>query len=138
MFAATAQLIETKFQTDWTAANPSVPIRFKNVPWKQPTSGEWVALTIIPGDGRQDSLGSGKLERQLGIIVVQVFTPKGGGSRRSLTLADSVASVFRYQTLSDANVAVVLRTPMLTNVGERSDAYQDNVRVPFQAERIFS
>lgn len=138
MFATSAKLIETAFKAGWESAVPTVPIRFDNIPWKQPAAGEWVDLSIIWGDGRQDSLGSGKLERQLGLVVVQVFTPKGVGSRRSLALCDSASAILRYQTLSESGVSVILRAPSLTDVGERKDAKQDNVRFPFQSEKIFS
>lgn len=138
MFATVAKLIETRFKTGWEAVYSTIPIRFKNVPWKQPTGGEWVSLSIIPGDGRQASLGSGKLERQLGIVVVQIFTPKNTGSRRSYDLADAAATILRYQTLSEAGVNVILRAPELANVGERMDNLQDNLKIPFQAEKIFN
>jgi len=139
MFEIIAKLIETRMQTGWNASSAStVPIRWENTPWKQPATMEWVALTVIPGDGRQESLGASKLERQLGIVTVQVFTPKNTGKRRAMVLADIVGSVFRYMTVTDSGVNVIFRAPELGQVGERKEQYQTNVVIPFIGEKIFS
>lgn len=138
MFELTHKIIESALKTGWLASSASaVPVRWPNVPWKQ-TATEWISLRIIPGDGRQASLGSGKLERQLGIVIVQVFTPKNSGTRRAGVLSDIVGSIFRYRTVTDTGVSVIFRAPELGDVAERMDQYQQNVKIPFQAEKIFS
>lgn len=134
MFEEIARIVEVKFATDYTAT----PVRFRNVPFKQPPAGEWIAPSVIPGDGVQASLGDSKLERQLGVLMVQVFTPKNSGDRRAKALADLVAALFRYKTIADSGVNVIFRAPAVGDVGERIDSYQVNVNVPFQAEKIFS
>ncbi len=138
MFAKTLKIIEANLKTGWQGSSASaVPVRWPNMPWKQPVLNEWIALKVIPGDGRQASLGSQKLERQLGIVIVQVFTPKNSGTRRAADLADIVGSIFRYQTKTDSGVSVIFRAPELGDVAERVDQYQANVKVPFQAEAYF-
>lgn len=139
MFAVTSKICETRLKTGWTASAASaVTIRWPNVPWRQPDTGEWISFKVIPGDGEQASLGSGKLERQFGLVVVQVFTPKNKGTRRALVLADIIGDIFRYRTESDSDVKVIFRAPQMADVGERADQYQTNVKVEYQAEKIFS
>lgn len=143
MFEATAKVLEVQFNTQNLAqVAPAAPfaVKWPNTPFKQPTNGEWVVPTIVPGSGRQDSMGSPKLERQLGIVTVQIFVPKNSGDRRARAIADTVASWFRYQTFKDDTTGtnVILRAPEATKVGERADSYQLNLRIPFQAERLFS
>ena len=142
MFEATAQLLETRLQTQNAAqVSPAAPfaVKWPNIPWKQPTSGEWLNVSIVPGTGRQDSLGSPTLERQLGILLVQIFVPKNSGDRRARKIADTIAGWFRYQTFRDtpSGTQVDCRAPELIKVGERNDIYQLNLRVSFQAQRLF-
>ncbi len=138
MFALVHKTIETTLKTGVLAsAEPTLPIRWPNVPWKQPTAGEWIALKIVPGDGMQASLGQTKLSRQLGLVMVQVFTPKNSGTRRALDLADLIGSIFRHQTKTSSDVSVIFREPQMGDVGERMDNFQTNVQIPFQGERIY-
>lgn len=123
----------------WTAGPAStVAIRWPNVPWKQPDSGEWISFKLIPGDGEQKSLGSSKLERQFGLVMVQVFVPKNKGTRRAYVLGDAVGAIFRYQTVARDGVSVEFLTPELADVSERADTYQTNVKVPYRADKLFS
>lgn len=139
MFATTSKICETRLKTGWEAAAAStVAIRWPNVPWRQPDAGEWISFKLIPGDGEQASLGSGKLERQYGLVMVQVFTPKNKGTRRALVLADIIGDIFRYRTETDSSVSVIFRAPQMADVEERADQYQTNVKIEYQAEKIFS
>lgn len=139
MFALTSKICETRLKTGWTASAASaVSIRWPNVPWKQPTSGEWISFHLLPGDGEQASLGSSKLERQFGLVMVQIFTPKNKGTRRALDLADIVGGIFRYRTETDSGVNVIFRAPQMADVAERADQYQTNVKMEYQAEKVFS
>lgn len=139
MFATTSKICETRLKTGWAAgAAASVAIRWPNVPWRQPDTGEWISFKLIPGDGEQASLGSSKLERQYGLVVVQVFTPKNKGTRRALVLADIIGDIFRYRTETDSSVSVIFRAPQMADVEERADQYQTNVKLEYQAEKFFS
>lgn len=142
MFEATAKVLEVRFKARNDAqVSPAAPfpVKWPNTPWKQPTSGEWVTPTIVPGSGRQDSLGSPTLERQLGLLMVQIFVPKNSGDRRARAIADVISDWFRYQTFKDdpTGTNVILRAPELIKVGEKNDVYQLNLNIPFQAERLF-
>ena len=140
MFEATAQLLEVRLQTQNAGLGSPFAVKWPNTPWKQPANGEWLVPSVVPGSGRQDSLGSPKLERQLGILMVQIFVPKNSGDRRARAISDTIAGWFRYQTFKDdpTGTNVILRAPELVKVGERNDIYQMNLTVPFQAERLFS
>lgn len=139
MFALTSKICETRLKTGWEASSASaVAIRWPNVPWRQPISGEWIAFHLLPGDGEQASLGSSKLERQYGLVMVQIFTPKNKGTRRALDLADIVGSLYRYRTEVDSGVSVIFRAPQMADVAERADQYQTNVKIEYQAEKVFS
>lgn len=90
-----ARVIELTFQNLWSR-NPNAPkVKFKNVPFKQPPSGEWITLTIVPSGSSMASLGTTKVERQLGIVTFQVFTPKNSGDRRSKQIVDMICDIFR-------------------------------------------
>lgn len=138
MFELTEKIIDTTLKTGWEAGSAaSVAIRWPNVSWRQPDSGEWISLARIPGDGEQASLGASKLARQYGLVIVQIFTKRQTGTRRASALADIVAGIFRHQTKTDSGVSVIFREPQLGQVQERIDQFQTNVQIPYQAERFF-
>ena len=138
MFELMTKLVETRFKAGWDASAAStVPVRWQNMPWKQPASAEWIAFNIIEGDGIQASLGS-VLERQFAVVMVQVFTPKNSGKRRGAALADIVAGILRRISFSSEGITIVFETPASAHVGESRDIYQTNVNVPFRGEKIFS
>jgi hypothetical protein len=139
VYEISRKLLETAFKTYWEAITPALPpIQFENAPFAQPAAGEWIRFTVRFGSGQQASLGSTPLEFQNGQVIVQIFTPKNGGSRRAAVLADLVAAGLRYRQMNDATTGVVVDAfaPEMVPVGERSDSYQENVRVTFRAQHI--
>lgn len=161
-----SKLIESLFKTQWDAITPTAPaMKYENVSFVQPTSGEWATMTIIPGSSTQISMGSQKVERQLGIVIFQIFTPKNSGTRRAKVIEDLIAGIFRYKMFSiahdgtiatnvngmvitvvnpdliassDVSSTILFRSPEPIAVGDRIDFYQQNLKVPFQADKLFS
>ena len=136
-FAQIAGAIRARFSTEWPQLRPSAPVAYDNTAF-DPTRdaldaggrnlASWVRLTIIPGDGFQASLGTPRVWRATGIVVVQVFSPLGEGDGSAYSLADDVAAIFRGVTVQ----GVVFRAPSLTHIGPDGAWYQINVATPFQ------
>lgn len=65
--------IQTRFDTQWKAAHPTVPIIYDNVKGKEPDGG-FVQLRILNGASELAGLGLTKLYRYPGVISVDIFS----------------------------------------------------------------
>lgn len=122
--------IESRFASAWAS---TTKVRYENVEFAEPKDRTaWVSFNIITGDGRQITLGDNAVHRLPGVIVIQVFTVKDGGTAQARTLADQAAAVFRQAEFSSGNSGRILcRTPSILSVGVRDGWYQLNVKIPF-------
>jgi hypothetical protein len=137
-FTEDANAIRVCFAGLWPLLRPTVPVAYDNSAF-DPVSdaldaggnpAPWVRLTIVPGDGFQASLGTPKIWRSTGIVVVQIFAPLGQGDGLANELADEVAVVFRGVSLG----RVIFRAPSLTRIGPDGAWYQVNVATPYQSD----
>jgi len=121
--------IEKLFDDQWAA---HTPIHYENVRFDEPKGRSWVRLTIVNALGFPLSINSGMSERHNGVIVVQIFTPKDGGTAEAKALADKVSDIFRTRKLEVADSGIIQTfVPSAMNVGTREGWYQLNVRTPF-------
>lgn len=73
---------------------------FKMVDWAtfqpvQDSNGEpWVRLSVLPLNSTNEGNGGGTWVRRQGLIVVDVFTPKGTGSKINFEITDAVTALF--------------------------------------------
>src|SRR5438067_1643878 len=96
MNEAIARIIEFTFKTKWDALLPAISAKYQNVTFVQPTTNEWIAMSILPGSGTQITLGQQRVTRQLGVVMFQIFTPKNIGTRRAKQISDLIAQQFRF------------------------------------------
>ncbi|MEE9140767.1 MAG: phage tail terminator-like protein [Alphaproteobacteria bacterium] len=131
-FAATANVIRSRFATEFATARPTVPIHYDNVAGDPPAASSWVRLTVVEGDSFQVAMGSTRRFRDTGVAIVQVFTPLGSGDGEAREIADDVQGIFKGLTVS----GVVFRKPRAARIGPDGRFYQVNVTIPFQADEI--
>lgn len=144
-FATAAATISERFATQFHAAQPDVLIAFDNVKalkksdgtyQQQPdTTKPWVRLNLRPGDAFQASIGRKRVWRHPGEIIVEIYAPKGSGFQKAHQIADSVAGIFRGQTVSD--VRFEAPSPP-QNVGPEADTawHHWNVRTAYEFDLI--
>lgn len=130
--AATANVIRSRFATEFGTVRPTVPIHYDNVPGDPPSETPWVRLTIAEGDSFQVSLGSTRRFRDTGVAIVQVFTALGSGDGEAREIADDVQAIFKGITVS----GVIFRKPRAARIGPDGSFYQMNVTIPFQADEV--
>lgn len=112
-----AKLIEEIFSTQWALKTSPPAVKYNNVPFRQPANGELITMTIVPGSEQQMSMGDEKVERQLGVVVFQIFTPKNIGDRRAKQIADLIAGVFRFRQFvlwSDNTITTLANGKVIT------------------------
>lgn len=137
-FAETAEAIRTRFADEWPLVRPSVSVAYDNTAFNPELDARdgnnnpapWVRLTIVPGEGFLASLGTPRVWRATGVVVLQVFVPLARGDGLAYALADDVADIFRGVRVAGA----VFRAPALTRIGPEGAWYQLNVATPFQAD----
>lgn len=89
----------------------------------------WVRLSIINGDALQGSIGTTKLFRYVGTVIVQVFTKTNTGIALSNQIVDEIDSIFKVLRLSTVNIQ--FRTPYRVDAGQNNGWQQVNVNCPF-------
>jgi hypothetical protein len=122
------QTIESRFFTQW---GDTTAIVADNVETSPPAS-TYVEFQIHTGDSFQAALGE-RFYRHVGIVSINIFLPKGGGTRPGVKLADQAAEIYRGQSFS----GITFRAPKVTRVGEVNGRFVYNVSIPFFRDEVF-
>uniref|UniRef100_A0AAU7VGU3 Structural protein n=1 Tax=Dinoroseobacter phage vB_DshS_R26L TaxID=3161158 RepID=A0AAU7VGU3_9CAUD len=104
-----------------------------NTKFDPPGNESWVRLNIAQASSRWASFGDpgNNVERNLGQVTVQIFTPSGDGEGLGLELADQAKAIFR--SWRDASSGVRFLVPPYARViGVEKKWHQINVVAPFQ------
>jgi hypothetical protein len=83
---------------EWIAC----PVSYQNEDFAAPYGSPWVYAELLPVDGDGSSFNSPGLRvaSGLGLIALHVFVPTGTGTREAFSLADQLAALLRFRTLS--------------------------------------
>jgi len=92
-----------RFNTQFSASQPSVPIHWENVSGRPADArASWVLVQILWGD--QQIMNSGpdtqRRLRRTGLLSVSIFCPPGEGSKTATQIADDVEAAARQVTAS--------------------------------------
>lgn len=144
-FEATANALRDHFKDAWTIVEEHIPIEFEGVDFSPPdpnpspaiAEGEenepaYLRFTMLDGDGRQVSFGASRRWRNVGVLVVSIFTPLGAGDGRARELADEAATILRGITVS----GVTLQAPGLRRIGKSGPWLQHNLNTPYFFDQI--
>lgn len=94
----------------------------------------WVRISIINGDALQGSIGTTKLTRYTGTIIIEVFTPSEEGVAASNEIVDEITRIFRYHHFTAEQIQC--RAPNRIIVGENEGWYRVNVNIPFYRHSV--
>ena len=126
------------FKTAWDAQTPPIPpVIYDDVAQEPPADGSvWVRVSVKHSANGQQTLGAQGNRRfgRIGIVVVQVFTPYGGG----LTANDIFAKVAvdAFEGKSTAPDAVTFSNVRSNEIGQSGDWFQTNVIAEFEYDEI--
>lgn len=128
--------IEARFADNWTGTSAD-RVKYENLPFNQPKSGAWVALTIRDGMAQQASISSRPLNRYPGIIVVDIFVAENTGTDEARRLADLAADIFRnVQFSAGSSGTITTRVPYVTAVPPRNGWFQLSVTANFYRDKV--
>ncbi len=141
-FSAEQQAIEERFSAGWAAQVTDFPAAYGDAPFKAPSAGPWVRLSVVRGGAEQVELGRlsvAVLHRYAGIVFVQLFVPQSSSERPdrvAARVADLVAGVFaRREILTSSGGLLRFRAtelspaPLLEKAG--SGTLQYSIQTPF-------
>jgi len=130
-YESEASAIESRFSTQWGS---TTLVEYDNVQFVPTPGTAYVKLEIHNGKAVRAGLGPAYTQRSPGIISINIFTGRDGGSREGRVLADSVAAVFRDWKSS----GITCEMPTITRLGDVGDWFVYNVSTPFYRDENFS
>lgn len=106
----------TQLQT-WLTANSTVlatdPVAYPNREFTPPdaslTAKSWLRVTFIPAETQQASVGDAGMNLMSGIMLINVFSPKGANAGPANALADSLVTAYKRGTNCPAVSGYVAR-----------------------------
>ena len=126
------------FKVAWDAAavSQNVPVLYPDVSDDPPTSGAWARVTVVHDSGEQATLASHQGLRRYhrtGTIIVQLFTPAGGGQVLSDALGKVVTDAFEGVTTESG---VIFRNVIPKEIGQDGAWFQVNVQAGFEYDEV--
>lgn len=93
--------IEGRIATEMAVA-PAYPVSYQNVPSTPPNNTPWVQVSIRFGDNAYATLlgPATGINRQNGVLTVNVYTPVGIGAGANFTIAERIKDLFDRRTVS--------------------------------------
>lgn len=94
-------VIEGRIDSEMSSA-PTYPVSFQNIPFTPPNTTPWVAVNIRFGNNNYATLVGPNpgFNRQIGTLVLDVYTPKGVGAGNNYTIAERLKDLFDRQNIS--------------------------------------
>jgi len=91
--------IETRFMDQWMVGSPlalRTPVGMPGFTFTPPTDEPSVRMSILNGASMNKSMGSpgSNLVRSAGVLMFQIFTPGGSGTKTANDLADLIQPIF--------------------------------------------
>lgn len=100
----------------------------ENANFEIPESGLWYEVTIQHGMNYMSGMADKPMTRELGALVIQIFSPENTLTFEAKKMGDSLARHFQYYQKGK----LTMLTASAHSVGLTEVGYQYNVRIPFR------
>jgi hypothetical protein len=121
--------IEGRIATEMAKA-PSYPVSYQNAPFTPPNGTPWLQVFLRLGDNSYATLKT--INRQTGVLVVNVYTPVGTGTGANFTIAERIRALFDRQTISGI-IFDAASGPAQVTPASPEPYYQTQLTVTFEA-----
>ena len=93
--------IEARLATELAIA-PVLPVVFHNQPYVPTPNSSWVQCLVSFGANEYLTLGgtTGSSNSIIGIVAINIYTPKGVGPGANLTIGERIRNLFNRQIVS--------------------------------------
>jgi len=85
-----------------------------------------------------DTYGAGGTFRHPALLILSVYALRGLGAGAALTVAETLAAVFRGKRDTSGTTKVVYQSPTIRAIGTDGAWYQVDVEVPFDRDTQFT
>lgn len=93
-----------RFNTQFSAAYPTTPIEWDNLPFEQPDGEIYASFRVVEAVGREAEIGTGtKTERYTGMLRIGIHIPKDQGTKSGNAVIQTAARIFFRQSLLGVN-----------------------------------
>ena len=124
---------ETRFETEFALLYPAVPRMYSNVPVPD-TVDTYVCFHIMASEDTMPiNLGLTAKSRNVGLIQVDVFTPKDQGAGEAYRMAYDAGNIFKRRDLAVGTEGlVVYKDPTIMDRGEVRGRHKHMMRIPYR------
>lgn len=123
-----------RFAWDFLTYHP-IPIQWPNSEFAEPKNAPWGVFNFIDGDPFPASVGSGRVNRYVGIIQIDVLVPEDTDMVAGMDMAETAAQVYADKTFTiEPGHYVRFKTGKIEAVGRQNGSYRFMARVPFQRD----
>lgn len=128
------QAFEEKFKNEWTS---TTIVGWENSTITIPTDDYWVRFTVLPIRGSNAELGH--KVRTSGLVILQIFGPKGVGTGKLFDLIDDFNTIMENYRFPGLDLFTYASTPEIIgespsgSKGSSIGFYQVNAKIPFEA-----
>jgi hypothetical protein len=112
------------------AKAPSYPVSYQNAPFTPPNGTPWLQVFLRLGDNSYATLKT--INRQTGVLVVNVYTPVGTGTGANFTIAERIRALLDRQTISGI-IFDAASGPAQVTPASPEPYYQTQLTVTFEA-----
>lgn len=114
----------------WSETAGGLPVSFDNVEFDSTKHESYVTAIIEDGQSFRHGISTpGTVCKTLvGVLSMQVFTPRLSGSAKARLYADDIAALFE----GVVDNGVVYDVASIVRVGHEQSVYQVNVYIPFE------
>jgi hypothetical protein len=97
--------IEGRLATELAIA-PVLPVVFHNQPYVPTPNSSWVQCLVSFGANEYLTLGgtTGSSNSIIGIVAINIYTPKGVGPGANLTIGERIRNLFNRQIVSGLHI----------------------------------
>ena len=97
--------IEARLATELAVA-PVLPVVFHNQPYEPAPNSSWVQCLVSFGANEYLTLGgtTGSSNSIIGIVAINIYTPKGVGPGANLTIGERIRNLFNRQIVSGLHI----------------------------------
>ena len=124
--------IEGRLATELAIA-PVLPVAFHNQPYVPTPNSSWVQCLVNFGANEYLTQGgiTGSNNSIIGIIAINIFTPKGVGPGANLTIGQRIRNLFNRQIVSGVHFDPPIGPEVVTSP-EPEGYFQTQLRMTFE------
>ncbi len=101
-----ARRVETIFRSEMQQLYPGMPVKFEDMPFKQPTKAPWAEFTILENKEEQITLGRKMVMRTSGFLQIDVFHPLDEGVRAPKKIGHAAADIFANRKFKAETISI--------------------------------